>query len=112
VVRAGYQAAGWFTVGVYYKMDSASSPQGTGQRGLRTCSNQHDVFPGLRGMRQGWQHIQLVKLPVAGMGLETGSDELRDVTKLYEAVPSNALERLRWLERTRIRRVGKVDDEI
>src|SRR3989442_5918382 len=52
------------------------------------------------------QHIKLIN---SSGGLLNGSTSY-DVTNYYQAVPSNALERVLWLEADRMRAL-KVDDE-
>src|SRR4051812_50146726 len=52
------------------------------------------------------QHIKLIN---SSGGVLNGSTHY-DVTNYYEAVPSNALERVLWLEADRMRAL-KVDDE-
>src|SRR5439155_994806 len=66
---------------------------------------EHMMFQGSANAPK-MQHIKLVN---SSGGMLNGSTSY-DVTNYYEAVPSNALERVLWLEADR-RRALKVDDE-
>jgi zinc protease len=90
------------TVGVYYKIGFRLEPQG---RSGFAHLFEHMMFQGSANAPK-MQHIKLIN---SSGGLLNGSTHY-DVTNYYEAVPSNALERVLWLEADRMRAL-KVDDE-
>ncbi len=90
------------TIGVYYKIGFRLEPQG---RSGFAHLFEHMMFQGSENAAK-MQHIKLVN---SSGGTLNGST-MYDVTNYYEAVPSNALERVLWLEADRMRAL-KVDDE-
>jgi zinc protease len=90
------------TVGVYYKIGFRLEPQG---RSGFAHLFEHMMFQGSANAAK-MQHIKLIN---SSGGLLNGSTHY-DVTNYYEAMPSNALERVLWLEADRMRAL-KVDDE-
>jgi zinc protease len=102
VVVAPDTAAPVVTVGVYYKIGFRLEPQG---RSGFAHLFEHMMFQGSENAPK-MQHIKLIN---ASGGVLNGST-MYDVTNYYEAVPSNALERVLWLEADRMRAL-KVDDE-
>jgi zinc protease len=90
------------TVGVYYKIGFRLEPQG---RSGFAHLFEHMMFQGSANAPK-MQHIKLIN---SSGGTLNGSTHY-DVTNYYEAVPSNALERVLWLEADRMRAL-KVDDE-
>jgi predicted Zn-dependent peptidase len=90
------------TVGVYYKIGFRLEPQG---RSGFAHLFEHMMFQGSENAGK-MQHIKLIN---SSGGVLNGST-MYDVTNYYEAVPSNALERVLWLEADRMRAL-KVDDE-
>jgi len=90
------------TVGVYYKIGFRLEPQG---RSGFAHLFEHMMFQGSANAPKA-QHIKLVN---SSGGVLNGSTSY-DVTNYYQAVPSNALERVLWLEADRMRAL-KVDDE-
>src|SRR5258705_66110 len=90
------------TVGVYYKIGFRLEPQG---RSGFAHLFEHMMFQGSANAPK-MQHIKLVN---SSGGMLNGSTSY-DVTNYYEAVPSNALERILWLEADRMRPF-KLDDE-
>ena len=90
------------TVGVYYKIGFRLEPQG---RSGFAHLFEHMMFQGSANAPK-MQHIKLIN---SSGGILNGSTSY-DVTNYYEAVPSNALERVLWLEADRMRAL-KVDDE-
>jgi zinc protease len=102
VVVAPDTAAPVVTVGVYYKIGFRLEPQG---RSGFAHLFEHMMFQGSENAAK-MQHIKLIN---SSGGVLNGST-MYDVTNYYEAVPSNALERVLWLEADRMRAL-KVDDE-
>src|SRR5712691_19128 len=102
VVVAPDTTAPVVTVGVYYKIGFRLEPQG---RSGFAHLFEHMMFQGSANAPK-MQHIKLVN---SSGGLLNGSTSY-DVTNYYQAVPSNALERVLWLEADRMRAL-KVDDE-
>jgi zinc protease len=102
VVIAPDTTAPVITVGVYYKIGFRLEPQG---RSGFAHLFEHMMFQGSENAPK-MQHIKLIN---SSGGLLNGST-MYDVTNYYEAVPSNALERILWLEADRMRAL-KVDDE-
>ena len=90
------------TVGVYYKIGFRLEPQG---RSGFAHLFEHMMFQGSENAPK-MQHIKLIN---SSGGVLNGST-MYDVTNYYEAVPTNALERVLWLEADRMRAL-KVDDE-
>ncbi len=95
-------AAPVVTVGVYYKIGFRLESQG---RSGFAHLFEHMMFQGSENAPK-MQHIKLVN---SSGGVLNGST-MYDVTNYYEAVPSNALERVLWLEADRMRAL-KVDEE-
>jgi zinc protease len=102
VVIAPDSAAPVVTVGIYYKIGFRLEPQG---RSGFAHLFEHMMFQGSANAPK-MQHIKLIN---SSGGLLNGSTSY-DVTNYYEAVPSNALERVLWLEADRMRAL-KVDQE-
>src|SRR5258708_21504523 len=102
VVVAADAAAPVVTVGVYYKIGFRFEPEG--RSGFAQLF-EHMMFQGSANAPK-MQHIKLVN---SSGGVLNGSTSY-DVTNYYEAVPSNALERVLWLEADRMSAL-KVDDE-
>jgi len=102
VVVAPDSTAPVATVGVYYKIGFRLEPQG---RSGFAHLFEHMMFQGSANAPK-MQHIKLIN---SSGGVLNGSTSY-DVTNYYEAVPSNALERVLWLEADRMRAL-KVDDE-
>ena len=90
------------TVGIYYKIGFRIEPHG---RSGFAHLFEHMMFQGSANAPK-MQHIKLIN---SSGGVLNGSTSY-DVTNYYEAVPSNALERVLWLEADRMRAL-KVDDE-
>jgi len=89
-------------VGVYYKIGFRLEPQG---RSGFAHLFEHMMFQGSAHAPK-MQHIKLIN---SSGGVLNGSTHY-DVTNYFESVPSNALERVLWLEADRMRAL-KVDDE-
>ena len=102
VVIAPDSSAPVVTVGVYYKIGFRLEPHG---RSGFAHLFEHMMFQGSANAPK-MQHIKLIN---SSGGVLNGSTHY-DVTNYYEAVPSNALERVLWLEADRMRAL-KVDDE-
>jgi zinc protease len=102
VVMAPDASAPVVTIGVYYKIGFRLEPQG---RSGFAHLFEHMMFQGSENAAK-MQHIKLIN---SSGGVLNGST-MYDVTNYYEAVPSNALERVLWLEADRMRAL-KVDDE-
>jgi zinc protease len=102
VVVAPDTSAPVVTVGVYYKIGFRLEPQG---RSGFAHLFEHMMFQGSENAPK-MQHIKLIN---SSGGVLNGST-MYDVTNYYEAVPSNALERVLWLEADRMRAL-KVDEE-
>ena len=90
------------TVGVYYKIGFRLEPRG---RSGFAHLFEHMMFQGSENAGK-MVHIKLIN---SSGGVLNGSTHY-DVTNYFEAVPSNALERLLWLEADRMRAL-KVDEE-
>jgi predicted Zn-dependent peptidase len=90
------------TVGVYYKIGFRLEPQG---RSGFAHLFEHMMFQGSEHAGK-MEHIKLIN---SSGGVLNGTTSY-DVTNYFEAVPSNALERVLWLESDRMRAL-KVDDE-
>jgi zinc protease len=102
VVIAPDTTAPVVTVGIYYKIGFRLEPQG---RSGFAHLFEHMMFQGSENAPK-MQHIKLIN---SSGGVLNGST-MYDVTNYYEAVPSNALERVLWLEADRMGAL-KVDDE-
>jgi zinc protease len=102
VVVAPDATAPVVTVGIYYKIGFRLEPQG---RSGFAHLFEHMMFQGSENAPK-MQHIKLIN---SSGGVLNGST-MYDVTNYYEAVPSNAIERVLWLEADRMRAL-KVDDE-
>ena len=102
VVIAPDSAAPVVTVGVYYKIGFRLEPKG---RSGFAHLFEHMMFQGSANAPK-MEHIKLIN---SSGGVLNGST-MYDVTNYYEAVPSNALGRVLWLEADRMRTL-KVDDE-
>jgi zinc protease len=102
VVVAPDRTAPVVTVGVYYKIGFRLEPKG---RSGFAHLFEHMMFQGSENAAK-MQHIKLIN---SSGGVLNGST-MYDVTNYYQAVPSNALERVLWLEADRMRAL-KVDDE-
>jgi zinc protease len=102
VVVAPDSTAPVVTLGVYYKIGFRLEPQG---RSGFAHLFEHMMFQGSANAPK-MQHIKLIN---SSGGLLNGSTHY-DVTNYYESVPSNALDRVLWLEADRMRAL-KVDEE-
>jgi zinc protease len=102
VVIAPDSTAPVVTLGVYYEIGFRLEPHG---RSGFAHLFEHMMFQGSENAPK-MQHIKLVN---SSGGVLNGSTQY-DVTNYFEAVPSNALERMLWLEADRMRAL-KVDDE-
>ncbi|MBZ5540136.1 MAG: insulinase family protein [Acidobacteriia bacterium] len=102
VVIAPDAAAPIVTVGVYYKIGFRLEPRG---RSGFAHLFEHMMFQGSANAPK-MAHIKLIN---SSGGTLNGSTHY-DVTNYFEAVPSNALERILWLEADRMRAL-QVDDE-
>jgi zinc protease len=102
VVVAPDATAPVVTVGVYYKIGFRLEPRG---RSGFAHLFEHMMFQGSANAPK-MQHIKLIN---SSGGVLNGSTHY-DLTNYYQAVPSNALERVLWLEADRMRAL-KVDDE-
>jgi zinc protease len=90
------------TVGVYYKIGFRLEPRG---RSGFAHLFEHMMFQGSENAGK-MEHIKLIN---SSGGVLNGTTHY-DLTNYFEAVPSNALERVLWLEADRMRAL-KVDDE-
>ena len=102
VVVSPESTAPLVTVGVYYNIGFRLEPQG---RSGFAHLFEHMMFQGSENAGK-MVHIQLIN---ASGGLLNGTTNY-DVTNYFETVPSNALERVLWLEADRMRAL-KVDGE-
>ena len=102
VVIAPESAAPVVTVGVYYNIGFRLEPRG---RSGFAHLFEHMMFQGSANAGK-MMHIKLIN---SSGGVLNGSTHY-DVTNYFEAVPSNALERVLWLEADRMRAL-KVDEE-
>jgi zinc protease len=102
VVIAPDTTAPVVTVGVYYKIGFRLEPRG---RSGFAHLFEHMMFQGSANAPK-MQHIKLIN---SSGGMLNGSTHY-DLTNYYEAVPSNALNRVLWLEADRMRAL-RVDDE-
>ena len=95
VVISPDHAAPVATVGVYYNIGFRREPQG---RSGFAHLFEHMMFQGSENAGK-MMHIRLIN---ASGGVLNGSTRY-DVTNYFEAVPSNALESVLWLEADRMR---------
>ncbi len=102
VVIASDRTAPVVTVGVYYNIGFRLEPRG---RSGFAHLFEHMMFQGSANAPK-MMHIKLIN---SSGGVLNGSTHY-DVTNYFEAVPSNALERVLWLEADRMRAL-KVDEE-
>jgi zinc protease len=102
VVVSPERTAPLVTVGVYYNIGFRLEPQG---RSGFAHLFEHMMFQGSENAAK-MVHIKLVN---SSGGVLNGSTHY-DLTNYFETVPSNALERMLWLESDRMRAL-KVDDE-
>lgn len=102
VVASPDRSAPFVTVGVYYQIGFRLEP--FGRSGFAHLF-EHMMFQGSENAGK-MEHIRLIN---ASGGLLNGTTNY-DLTNYFESVPSNALERVLWLEADRMRAL-KVDDE-
>ena len=102
VVASPDRSAPFVTVGVYYQIGFRLEPRG---RSGFAHLFEHMMFQGSENAGK-MEHIRLIN---SSGGLLNGTTHY-DVTNYFEAVPSNALERVLWLEADRMRAL-KVDEE-
>jgi zinc protease len=102
VVASPDRSAPFVTVGVYYQIGFRLEPKG---RSGFAHLFEHMMFQGSENAGK-MEHIRLIN---SSGGLLNGTTNY-DVTNYFESVPSNALERVLWLEADRMRAL-KVDDE-
>jgi predicted Zn-dependent peptidase len=102
VVASPDHSAPVVTVGVYYQIGFRLEPRG---RSGFAHLFEHMMFQGSENAGK-MEHIRLIN---SSGGLLNGTTNY-DITNYFEAVPSNALERVLWLEADRMRAL-KVDDE-
>jgi zinc protease len=102
VVASPDHSAPFVTVGVYYQIGFRLEPQG---RSGFAHLFEHMMFQGSANAAK-MEHIRLIN---SSGGLLNGTTNY-DITNYFESVPSNALERVLWLEADRMRAL-KVDDE-
>ena len=102
VVVSPDHAAPVVTVGVYYNIGFRLEPQG---RSGFAHLFEHMMFQGSENAPK-MVHVRLIN---ASGGVVNGSTHY-DLTNYFQAVPSNALERVLWLEADRMRAL-KVDEE-
>lgn len=102
VVISPQRSAPVVTVGVYYNIGFRLEPRG---RSGFAHLFEHMMFQGSANAPK-MMHIKLIN---ASGGVLNGSTHY-DFTNYFEAVPSNALERVLWLEADRMRAL-QVDDE-
>ena len=102
VVASPDHSAPVVTVGVYYQIGFRLEPHG---RSGFAHLFEHMMFQGSENAGK-MEHIRLIN---SSGGLLNGTTNY-DITNYFESVPSNALERVLWLEADRMRAL-KVDDE-
>ncbi len=102
VVAAPDSTAPIVTVGVYYQIGFRLEPRG---RSGFAHLFEHMMFQGSENAGK-MEHIRLIN---SSGGLLNGTTNY-DITNYFESIPSNALERVLWLEADRMRAL-KVDDE-
>jgi len=102
VVASPDRSAPFVTVGVYYQIGFRLEPRG---RSGFAHLFEHMMFQGSENAGK-MEHIRLIN---SSGGLLNGTTHY-DLTNYFEAVPSNALERVLWLEADRMRAL-KVDED-
>jgi len=102
VVASSDRSAPFVTVGVYYQIGFRLEPRG---RSGFAHLFEHMMFQGSENAGK-MEHIRLIN---SSGGVLNGTTNY-DITNYFESVPSNALERVLWLEADRMRAL-KVDDE-
>jgi zinc protease len=102
VVVSPDRSAPVVTVGVYYQIGFRLEPRG---RSGFAHLFEHMMFQGSENAGK-MEHIRLIN---SSGGLLNGTTNY-DITNYFESIPSNALERVLWLEADRMRAL-KVDDE-
>src|SRR5271169_4076348 len=102
VVISSDRSAPVVTVGVYYQIGFRLEPRG---RSGFAHLFEHMMFQGSENAGK-MEHIRLIN---SSGGMLNGTTNY-DITNYFESVPSNALERVLWLEADRMRAL-KVDDE-
>ena len=102
VVVAPDHTAPVASIGVYYKIGSRLEPRG---RSGFAHLFEHLMFQGSANVPK-MQHVRLINCSGGRPNGETGYD----LTSYYQAVPSNALERVLWLEAERMRSLN-VDEK-
>src|ERR1700746_4092307 len=102
VVASPRRSAPVVPVGVYYQIGFRLEPRG---RSGFAHLFEHMMFQGSANAGK-MEHIRLIN---SSGGLLNGTTNY-DITNYFESVPSNALERVLWLEADRMRAL-KVDDE-
>jgi zinc protease len=102
VVASPDRSAPFVTVGVYYQIGFRLEPHG---RSGFAHLFEHMMFQGSESAGK-MEHIRLIN---SSGGMLNGTTNY-DITNYFESVPSNALERVLWLEADRMRAL-KVDDE-
>jgi predicted Zn-dependent peptidase len=102
VVVSPDRSAPFVTLGVYYRIGFRLEPRG---RSGFAHLFEHMMFQGSENAGK-MEHIRLIN---SSGGLLNGTTNY-DITNYFESVPSNALERVLWLEADRMRAL-KVDDE-
>jgi zinc protease len=102
VVASPDRTAPVVTVGVYYQIGFRLEPRG---RSGFAHLFEHMMFQGSENAGK-MEHIRLIN---SSGGVLNGTTNY-DVTNYFEAVPSNALDRVLWLEADRMRAL-QVDDE-
>jgi len=102
VVASADRSAPFVTVGVYYQIGFRLEPRG---RSGFAHLFEHMMFQGSENAGK-MEHIRLIN---SSGGLLNGTTNY-DITNYFESVPSNALERVLWLEADRMRAL-KVDEE-
>jgi zinc protease len=102
LVASPDRSAPFVTVGVYYQIGFRLEPRG---RSGFAHLFEHMMFQGSEHAGK-MEHIRLIN---SSGGVLNGTTHY-DITNYFEAVPSNALERVLWLEADRMRAL-KVDDE-
>ncbi len=102
LVASPDRSAPFVTVGVYYQIGFRLEPRG---RSGFAHLFEHMMFQGSEHAGK-MEHIRLIN---SSGGLLNGTTNY-DITNYFESVPSNALDRVLWLEADRMRAL-KVDDE-
>lgn len=102
VIASPDRSAPFVTVGVYYQIGFRLEPHG---RSGFAHLFEHMMFQGSENAGK-MEHIRLIN---SSGGMLNGTTNY-DITNYFESVPSNALERVLWLEADRMRAL-KVDDE-